>query len=465
MNDDDLNPSEKTEPASASMLLDLEWVSRPEREPPDKQQELQRKLKEKIAILRENRTMTKKQDENNEYAFDGCTWEKNEDGSWNPSSSKEEERQARESLEIAKLEYEKMHAHYEINAVICSMDDAEWKDAKARYASVHTSEQSDTGANVTATPHQQLLRNYVPIKPSQINTAKEHSKASSMTAIGIGQMPHISDCGRLNNTIKAPSTITFQFADEFYAFAHKGNVDDRKGTIHMRSRKGPQHDLYFAITCANGLWWHQDPHMDECEPGELPKSSAHIAALSDAAKYELWHQRLAHLGHHTVVNAHKSVDGIPPVRGNAFYRCPSCMSAKATKRPTHEHNPLGGKAPSKSPISNVKDTSTCSPCIPPSEHPAIDDPATTPTDHLRDATEDEYDAMDSFLDELHMPEAEPGQHFHIDHGFVRGSEYKDVDKAGNTITSIDGKRSYCLIVDRATRYMWVYTAATKDPPI
>eukprot|EP00979_Chaetoceros_neogracilis_P010918 scaffold2615_cov146-Chaetoceros_neogracile.AAC.1 len=54
--------------------------------------------------------------------------------------------------------------------------------------------------------------------------------------------------------------------------------------------------------------------------------SLHVNRLSDAAKFELWHQRLGHTGTRKLEEAHKCVTGVPKLRGNAFYKCPSCMS-------------------------------------------------------------------------------------------------------------------------------------------
>ena len=50
-------------------------------------------------------------------------------------------------------------------------------------------------------------------------------------------------------------------------------------------------------------------------------------------------------------------------------------------------------------------------------------------------------------------------------GFVRGSEFKSVTETGKTITSIDQKNFYLLIVDRKTRYMWIHNSDSKEPPI
>ncbi len=53
------------------------------------------------------------------------------------------------------------------------------------------------------------------------------------------------------------------------------------------------------------------------------------SAILDAAMFELWHNRLGHAGKYVVTNAYKYVDGAPPVQGNVFYRCASCMKNKA----------------------------------------------------------------------------------------------------------------------------------------
>ncbi len=59
----------------------------------------------------------------------------------------------------------------------------------------------------------------------------------------------------------------------------------------------------------------------------------------------------------------------------------------------------------------------------------------------------------------------PGSHFHMDMGFVRGMQFSYKDEDGRLVTSLDGYNSYLLIVDRATRYTWVFLAKAKFPQI
>ena len=74
------------------------------------------------------------------------------------------------------------------------------------------------------------------------------------------------------------------------------------------------------------------------------------------------------------------------------------------------------------------------------------------------------DTSDEIQDDIYMPNTLPGQHFHMDYGFVRGSDFKETQN-GQTITSIDGFNSYLLIIDRATRYTWIFLQSTKEPPL
>jgi hypothetical protein len=52
----------------------------------------------------------------------------------------------------------------------------------------------------------------------------------------------------------------------------------------------------------------------------------------------------------------------------------------------------------------------------------------------------------------------------MDMGFVRGSKYGYKSEDGHLVTSLDGYNSYLLIVDRATRYFWVFLSRYKKPP-
>jgi hypothetical protein len=77
-------------------------------------------------------------------------------------------------------------------------------------------------------------------------------------------------------------------------------------------------------------------------------------------------------------------------------------------------------------------------------------------------------SFDDWFDDKNDPVIKacaPGQHFQVNFGFMKGSGYGKMDEEGRTITSIDGFRSYFLIIDRKTWYVWVFLTKTKKPPI
>ena len=137
---------------------------------------------------------------------------------------------------------------------------------------------------------------------------------------------------------------------------------------------------------------------------------------------------MGHCGQHVLYNLHKHVDEVPQLRSNAFYKCPSCMTRK-----------LGIKQP----VGNNR-----------RKH--------TKQQHVE--TVSNLSSSDKLHNNIHIPDALPGQNFHMDFGFVRGSEFKQV-KDGITITSIDGYNCYLIIIDRATRYTWIFLQSSKDSPL
>ena len=114
---------------------------------------------------------------------------------------------------------------------------------------------------------------------------------------------------------------------------------------------------------------------------------------------------------------------VPKLKGNSFWKCPSCMSCKSTK-----------------------------------------------SYHIRDKPTTKKITMNDLLatteyEDIHLPNVLPGQHFHFDFGFVRSKTFQWKDKDGRTQTSIDGKNAYLLAIDRKTWYMWVYISSSKQPPV
>jgi len=63
---------------------------------------------------------------------------------------------------------------------------------------------------------------------------------------------------------------------------------------------------------------------------------------------------------------------------------------------------------------------------------------------------------------------ESKRRFYMDFGFMRAStsQYSKPNKKDDRVVlSYDGFSSYLLVVDEATRYIWVFLTNTKEPPI
>ena len=58
--------------------------------------------------------------------------------------------------------------------------------------------------------------------------------------------------------------------------------------------------------------------------------------------------------------------------------------------------------------------------------------------------------------------------FYMDFGFLRAllSDYtQPLTKTDRVVASFDGFEAYFLIVDEATRHVWVFLTKSKDPPL
>ena len=314
--------------------------------------------------------------------------------------------------------------------------------------------QSDTGANANITSDLSILTDVQWVEPVKCESAKKGAEIDiraigKYTIRGTTLTVNVYYCPDAHGTIISPTAIVRQHSSQFIGYQKFVNVDKSQGEITLISREGE--NVQIPLVGTNDLWYHTINHQSPLEEqmkyltSQMTKGVT-INRLSDAAQWELWHQRLAHPGTNVLQATHKHADGVPKLHGNAFYRCPSCMTSKTTKLPGHHQN-LGATRTHKSLAQQTSKTPAAR--ISPS-----------PGD-------EEMDDFEEYVDSLYLPEALPGQHFHIDFGFVRGSKFrvKTENGEGPTITSVDGKNFYCLIVDRATRYMWVYLSNTKEPPV
>ena len=53
----------------------------------------------------------------------------------------------------------------------------------------------------------------------------------------------------------------------------------------------------------------------------------------------------------------------------------------------------------------------------------------------------------------------------MDFGFIKALDTESDEKLKNLIKSYDGFNSYLLIIDKKTRYIWVFLSESKHPPV
>ena len=255
--------------------------------------------------------------------------------------------------------------------------------------------QHDTGASHNITPDRAILLDYQPIPNMAINGVEKTTPA--LTAIGIGQLPITSDEGDILTieclytpqaacTLLSPTAICRQYSNVYTGFKTVANTSNNTGYLQFIHTDGVNHSM-FGLFSEGNLWWHY-AH----EVGATPTAPV-VRRLTSRAAFELWHHPLGHPNPQTVANAHKYCKGIPKLQIPPFYQCATCMAGKIKKQlsgPTRTTKPRPVQA----------------------------------EEHIR-----------------------PGQHLHMDFGFVRGTAFRDKDEKGCTITSIDGFRSYLIVVD------------------
>ena len=229
-------------------------------------------------------------------------------------------------------------------------------------------------------------------------------------------------CSEADGTIISPNDVCVQHRKRFRAYNFFAIVNNGGyGHIELLNQE-LQPELKFLMTMPNNLWYHalQTPCQLETTRAAGRRHDAIVRSLSSRASYELWHHRLGHPSQHIMENIYKYVDGVPRLKHNDLWKCSSCAQGKLKK----SHIGVSPK-----PQKHVK------PLKPPPHPPP---------------------------QERHLS---PGQALHMDYGFVRSSGWKAKDDYGKTITSLDGYRSYLLIVDKATRYKWIFLSRTKVPKI
>jgi dUTP pyrophosphatase len=268
----------------------------------------------------------------------------------------------------------------------------------------------------------------------------------ALQCIGRGYLPWIAENGdtlyipmfyspEAAETIISPTDVVMSHNHLFCAWAQFSHCATGQGHVTFYRSEGTNHTTY-PLFMRNGLWYHDAPtfqHDADSTGTSMPTAHMIIHRLNGQCLFELWHHRLTHSCKQKVLSAHKHIKGVPKLKGNPFYQCPSCNHAKPRRRSADSpKTPLRATIPPTVTITNLSD---------------------------------ELDYLDLVSPETEFPDLQICQMFYMDFGFPRGKTFHIKDEYGRLITSLDGYRAYFLIIDRKSRYIWIMLAKTKKPPI
>ena len=281
----------------------------------------------------------------------------------------------------------------------------------------------DGGANRSVTDDLKLLHDVREISQYTMHGAQKGDPSIVCTKVG-----HIKLMCRgrgvinvrtffspdVSETILSPGDITTSSENNFSMWDQRCDYETGRGYLRFSSSSGIQ-SAVVDTKLMNGLWYACQSMLDcvvsnydEWNKEKEDRIKPIIRRLSKEAVHALWHQRLCHPGETVTQMISKTAEGVPNLNDgrNAFFKCNSCMRAKMER------------------VSKLKNN----------------------------------DTRDSHT-------YGPGQMFHMDFGFVRGSEFKEKEEDGRIVTSRDGYNAYLIIVDKYSGYTWIMLARSKDPPI
>jgi len=303
----------------------------------------------------------------------------------------------------------------------------------------------DGGANRSITNDKSLLIKYKNIKKHYMSSA---AGDNDIACTGLGYIPWRASDGTVllikcyystqaPETIVSPSDVVMDHLLKFHTWTQHADFNSEEGHIEFTNKdNGSQ--ISFPLQLKNGLWYYIHDDTTDYSPTKHPQSQPIVHRLTTASLYELIHARLGHPGERVMQNIHKHTVGIPKLKKPPLFRCGACSLVNATKR-----------AISQKEVSEALHQSD--------KHTTDNESTTMTSPNIVDINNDNKTPQDDSL--------LPGQTFQADMGFVRGTKYQQKGEDGQIITSMDGFNSYLLVIDRATRYTWIFLSRTKAPPV
>jgi hypothetical protein len=243
--------------------------------------------------------------------------------------------------------------------------------------------------------------------------------------------------------------VVINHITDYSGWTQYSNVNEGTGHIAFHHRDSTKETI-FQLKLHNGLWYNHAVGFADVPTCRITTNTednptSTIRYMSKAAEFALLHCRSGHACDDTTSELYKHLDDCPRVTKHAFWKCPTCMQEKA-KEPSFPSAAGQRKLIKMPPISLHTLPLHCQ------------------TIEVTNK-DDTKSPQETKLQNPEVDDLQPGQTFHMDFGFMRGSGFSEKDEDGRIITNLDGMNSYLIIVDRKTRCMWVFLTKSKIPPI
>ena len=211
--------------------------------------------------------------------------------------------------------------------------------------------QIDSGANKSVTNDKSILHRFTNIEAIPVFGVEKDEVACTLIGKGFLDL-QTSDNSTIticvyyspecSGTIISPNAVV-RDTPSYTSWTQTSHLDTGVAEVSFFNRHNKMIQDKFILHMRNSLWYTQQPYLNivrKVTPQSccyLPISNDHptmINRLNKHTEYELWHQRLLHVGHGCMDALHKCIDGAPRLKRHELRSCNICNEMNVTKRNT-----------------------------------------------------------------------------------------------------------------------------------
>ena len=208
--------------------------------------------------------------------------------------------------------------------------------------------QVDSGANKSVTNDRNILQHFKEIPPIPVYGVGSDDIACHLT--GVGQIALQTDSHTslqikvyysptCSGTIISPNAVVRE-SRTFTSWSQTSHLDVGHALVQFFNRQNPHSRIGISLHMHNSLWYSRQPYLrlqasvsssQVCYLSTSSDDTTIIHKLTKPAEYELWHQRLMHVGHNSMDNLPHCSIGVPILKRHDFHSCKICNEMNVTK--------------------------------------------------------------------------------------------------------------------------------------